>query len=982
LELSPGRLGLRDYLVEAAGKTLIALAAAPFGAAVALAVDRLLAALASLNLRGAAQALLAKVGGVSVKQAEGLASRVLEGWSRPEARNKVAEGLAKLVAAAREAALYLDGEELETVVDQVALEWGMDASTFKVFVRNLAKMASGELVTREELRKELEKLVGKELEERLKQLIEDRLREIEEELSRLKSKVEALEIGVGLFYAGDLEKGSLYSNFKVEKGRPVIASLEEKGKVEAELVTAGSFERLAGEVLRRLEGVVVLEGPKGIGKSTLAAYTAWRALLNGQADAILSVSKLDVGEASRLENLVRDAGKRFLVLYDPSPLHAYYKPGAYARELREAFERSSVGGFLVEETLRELLTLKGVERVNVLVVLPDDIYQSLIKRNPELRSELERYTLHVDLRDPLFLEEVVKAYSGCTGSFKELAESIARFEGGYTLVAKYAGLTLREKKCSVEDVQTALREAKGKPKLFLTYYLWSVLLKGSRDLAMMAAAPLILHSLYGPIPEGVTYLMKAALEGGRWRLPDPERLRGVRLRSLEVEELKPLAKWLSVLHEDLVEEMLEELCRLKYRELEELTEALGWAWREILREEEKVPDPEKLPDFVGKRLEAALEAYASSCWRRLALVAGSALAWHPRAPFVAASQPKLLPSEALEPCEADSYLLAGGVIPPLILEVALYSPHTLARPLARCYKEAAEEIEKLEENWRERGGVYLDEILYALGLALSVAEAARLGEGVEAWEAEAALYAAAAAVQEVSEVECVAAVLEVFKPLGELAPHYHVKLASLASELHELGGDAVRKIADAVGRALQKHGEELKGKAWPLVEAVRAYSNLLTRHAEYFRKKERKLMRGRMRELLGKLEGQLRAIAEALALRAALEGDLEPCGGGGAASKAEELLEKLEGMEGEEPSGQAVEWAKEWVFKPEEFKRAVKIVRGALAHALANYTMGNDDLDAAEELFESSAAICRELEDWKNYLAARSLAARCSALKA
>jgi len=161
-----------------------------------------------------------------------------------------------------------------------------------------------------------------------------------------------------------------------------------------------------------------------------------------------------------------------------------------------------------------------------------------------------------------------------------------------------------------------------------------------------------------------------------------------------------------------------------------------------------------------------------------ALVAGSALAWQRLAPLVAASKPKVLPSEALEPCEADDYLLAGGVIPPLILGVALYSPHTLARPLACCHKEAAKEIEKLEETWRERGA-YLDERLYALGLALSVAEAKRLGEKVEVWEAEAALYAAAAAVQKASRVECVAAVLEMFKPLGELAPHYHVKLASL-----------------------------------------------------------------------------------------------------------------------------------------------------------------------------------------------------------
>jgi hypothetical protein len=887
LKLSPDRLGLREYLVEAAGKMLIALAAAPFGVAVALAVEQLLKALASLNLHEAVQKLLGKVGGVSAEPAEGFASRVLEGWSRHEARNKVAEGLAKLVAAAKEAAPHLDREELETVVDQVALEWGMDAPTFKVFVRNLAKMASGELVTGEELRKELEKLVGKELEERLKQLIEDRLREIEEELNRLKSKVEALEIGVGLFYAHELEAGLLYPNFKVEKGRPVIASREERGKVEAELVTAGSFERLAGEVVRRLEGgFVVLEGPKGIGKSTLAAYTAWRALLNGQADAILSVSKLDVGEASRLENLVKRVGKRFLVLYDPSPLHAYYKPGAFAREVREAAEAAEV-------TLRELLELAGsAAGVLVLAVLPSELYGDLCS---QLKEALKNRTLHIDLRDPFFLEEVVKTYSDCKGDFGELAGVITGFEDGYTLVAKYAGLALREKGCRIEDVWKVVEEAKGEPKRFLAHYLWSVLLKGSGDLARMVAVPLILHAFFGPVPEGVTYLVRGVQEGVAWRLPSPEQLRGVRPGSLVVDELEPLARWLSLRHEDLVEETLEELCRLEYRELEELTGALDWAWSEILREEEKVPVLERLPDFVGKRLEAALEAYATSCWRRLALVAGSALAWQRLAPLVAASKPKVLPSKALEPCEADDYLLVGAVIPLLILEVALYSPHTLVRPLAYCHKEAAEEIEKLKENWRERGSVYLDERFYALGLALSVAEAKRLGEKVKVEEAEAALQAAAAAVQKASRVKCVAALLEMFKPLGELAPHYHVKLASLASELPELDEDAAREIAGAVDGALQKYGEELKGKAWPLAYAVSAYSNLLAEHAGYFRKEERKLMRGRMCGLLSKLEGQLRVIAEAYALRAALEMGLEPCGGGGAAKKAVELLEKLEG---------------------------------------------------------------------------------------
>jgi hypothetical protein len=87
-------------------------------------------------------------------------------------------------------------------------------------------------------------------------------------------------------------------------------------------------------------------------------------------------------------------------------------------------------------------------------------------------------------------------------------------------------------------------------------------------------------------------------------------------------------------------------------------------------------------------------------------------------------------------------------------------------------------------------------------------------------------------------------------------------------------------------------------------------------------------------------------------------------------------------MEGEEPSGQAVEWAKELAFKPEGFKLAVKNMREAFAYALARYTMDNGGLDAAEELFESSAVIARELERWDNYLADLSLAACCSVLKA
>jgi len=999
LALSPGRLGLRDYLAETMGKMMIAFVTAPLGAPVALAVDQLFGPLASLNLHEAAQKLLEKVGEVPAESAEEFASRLLEGWTSPETRNIVAVGLAKLVISARKTTSYLHREELETVVDQVALEWGMDDATFKVFVKNLAKLASGEVVTREELRKELEKLGSKEFEELLKQLIEKRLSEIEKELNGLRGKVEALEIGVKLFYAHELEAGLLYSNFKVERGRPVIVSQEEMGRAKAELVTAGSFEKLAGEVVRRLEGgFVVLEGPKGIGKSTLAAYTAWLALLRGHADAILYVYKLDAGEALRLENLVKNTGKRFLVLYDPSPLHAYYKPGAFAGEMREVANTE-----VAKNTLQELLDLAMSEtRVPVLAVLSSDLYNQLYEElSPQLRESLKTRTLHIDLRDHSFLEEIIKAYSGCHRDFKELAKNIASFEGGYTLIAKYAGLTLRNKGCSIGEAWKLVEEAKGKPKLFLAYYLWSILLKGNENLARRIAVPLLLHAAFGPIPEGITYLTAASRERP-WRFLEPSEIeeKGFTLQDLRDEDLEPVAKWLSVQHEDLMEEMLSELCGFEGREARILyaqhlpklagyQQVLGnekgvleWALNKVIdekREAGTIKLDEALLHFTGERLATALKSYTASCWHRLALIAGFALAGHLSVPRTPSARVKVLPSEAFEPCEADSYLLVDGKIPLVVVGIVLQRPGVLAHPLTLRHKEATKGLEKLLKTWRSREKAYPDEKLYGLGLALAVAGATELGKSVKAREAEDALYAATFAVKDVSMVEYATAILDSFRRLGELAPHYYVFLVSTASELTELDDRAVREMAEFLEEALET--EELREKEWPLVEAVRAYSNLLTIYGGHFLREEERLQE-RICKLLEWLEGQLRDIAEVFALQPALVRNLELCSGTNPADRAEELLKRLDEMEKEKPSGLAVEWATLWTFKPENFKLVVRDLKGLLTYLLAAYKMNNDDLEVAREFFEKSAEIFRESKEWENYLTSRLWAVRCSVLGA
>jgi len=657
LALSLGKLGLIDYAREAADEAASAIAAEPIKAAVArsaapflLVAGGLLERIApGLGLGAIASSTLIGVIGVSTAQLGNLLTRVVKRkWSKPEAKNKPVEVVVKLVEAgkvAREAAGYLDREELEAVVDQVALEWGLGVKEFKLTARNLAKLAESELATRmglDELRMGVERVIGE---------IGSELERQASELERLNEEVEGLRIGVELFHLDKLEEGSHRLCFRVEGGRPKVLG----GEGGAELVVAGRFGELAEEVLKKLEGgFLVLKGPKGVGKSTLALYCAWLALRREAVGAILYTSRL-AGSLLDLMDLVRIAGGgKFLVLYDPSPLRAYYKPEYAGEGVLGAVESA-------EATLSVLLDLAEKEkRVIVLAVLPEDVYHRL---SAELRSGLERFTLHIDLRDIQFLGEVVKAYSGCQGGFEKLVDLIEEYEGGYTLVAKYAGLTLRKKGCMVGDVQTALEEAKGKPKLFLAYYLWSVLLKGSEDFAKRVAVPLLLHAAFGPVPEGITYLTAATKERP-WSFLKPSELEGERLtlQDIKEEELEPIAEWLSVWHEDLVEEMLKELCgfwdsfwglRKREREpyVQQLPKLAGGA-RETGGKQgvldqalDKVvqmssiaraarggeePDPaDALLEFAGRRLGAVLKAHLPECWRRLALMFGAALSDRP-----------------------------------------------------------------------------------------------------------------------------------------------------------------------------------------------------------------------------------------------------------------------------------------------------------------------------------------------------------------
>jgi hypothetical protein len=1021
LALSPGAVGLKDAAKETLGGLRFKIASAFLAELLspAFAVLAVLQA-AAPSAAGALLAFLEKAVGAGVEALGDFAARLLELFAGGrEPRDRVAAGFAKLVRRALEAEPYIDDDRLEAVVDQVALEWGMDVKTFKALVKNLAALGKDRAAGRD-----LERL-----EEVVRQEVEGVFKKVEDALREVKTQVSGLLAGVKVAFVGDVEAGLLYHNFVVVGGAPRVKTrvAGRQGDVVVDVVTGGVFGRLAGEVLDRLErdGLVVLVGPYGVGKSTLAAYAAWLALWRGVADAVVSAEEVKTGLASALENLQNNTGRRFLLLYDPVPVTAYYEPRAVGEEAEKEKER-------VRRAVEEALCAAG-RGVKALVVLPDELCRDL---PPETKQALEKYVVKAVLKDVEFLHEVVRRYSGCGDSYKELAEKIAQLDGGYTLVAKYAGLWLRDNGCKVESVERAVEGAKREPRVFFAHYIWHVLFRGSGDLARRVAVPLLLYAVFGPVPVGVTYVTKAVYHGV-WRFLKPEELEGASLESLREDALEPIAKWLAQKHEDLVEETLRDLAGLNGEEtrkpyekaLGDLIKALDWARGEVLKESAETLAKLGIPKegrisavallaFVVRRLAAVFKSgEVRGCWRRAAFIAGFALAGYLVLPT---TKPPEHVAEVLgdvsEPCAVDDYLAIDGVVPPLSIGVAqlmsvrelnMLTPYADAEIIKATKKTA----ERLLARWR-RGDITLAEAIYALGLAALAA-----GGEVDGETSDLLLYAASSAVQWIAHPRAVLPVLAALRSLGERAPHRYVSLLAAVSELRTLDQETVWYIYDAL-QQLRSHLLEA-GRIWPLVEAVAAYSNLLRKYSAYIWDR-----RGEAVADMCRLYGEIRrrsaaaapgsglsahrlfdTIARARVLAVALESDdlarhvQRYCGIGDLEREVEAVRSVLDEAaahpeELSEIAKNDADYA-EWVERrsvPGNAGGVVENLRAWFTYLLARYKLNHaldekgeldkKKLEEAAEEFEKAAEISGKLKQLENYLTARGLALRARVLAA
>jgi tetratricopeptide (TPR) repeat protein len=769
----------------------------------------------------------------------------------------------------------------------------------------------------------------------------------------------------------------------------------------------------------------VVVGPKGIGKSTLAAAAVWELLSNYEIGLVARVDVLDSENSSEFTTFIENYGERFseyfgrlLILYDPVSTETYEREPS-TQQGRGALAKTG-GGVRrvryvkmprdVEVTIANLINASselGDLRPPILIVLPSDIYNAL---SEEVKNALEVYRLDVSqaLSDREFLAGLIREYTrtsnkpnGCELSndvLSKLAGELAKFDSGHALIARLVGEELARNNCDVGKIEELISKAKGKAEAFIILQI-NGLFKVRKN-TNTAKALVEIFALREPFVDEVGP-GEPILTPGIVELIGEER----RASLLQGDEGEELRGWLARRQHDLIEDSIGELLRCVVNDDEECKEKLGtslkpWRLRTVrksLREiSEKVRDEVSAVDYFvssyGEKLTEALKD-SSNCWRRAALIIGHALAGYdsvPKPEDLSVSLPENLRKsvieslgDALSRCGVDDYLLIDNKISPLTIDLVLNYVRVLTKAFVDKYDEVIGKVKRVLKNARNRGGIYSAEAFYGLGLASIIAGAAESDKPVKSGHADVALRIALFTIKGVILPILIVPILSALRPLRDKAPQRYIELPALTLEIENLDHDIVGRILNELNEVLDNYGNRVKKHAWSLAHAINAYVNLLGKHRRYFSDEtEIEDVVGRVADLLnelGRFKSSLGVITWAHALDPALGSEdvrrlMEEKLGINVVDKASEVLGELGRLRDEVQD----------LMKDEEFmgyvesksvkadEKAVKtaILEAAshLKHALAYYRLENDELEEAAKLFNEAAEENREIGDYEDYL--------------
>jgi len=263
---------------------------------------------------------------------------------------------------------------------------------------------------------------------------------------------------------------------------------------------------------------------------------------------------------------------------------------------------------------------------------------------------------------------------------------------------------------------------------------------------------------------------------------------------------------------------------------------------------------------------------AKHCWKRIAFILGHALIGKFRVLTDQDLQDYVRESlgDALKPCDRDEeFLKDGKVIREQVFQLVepLPSPPTkieeIIFDLADNYEEAINEIKRIKGIVGKRG-ISLAEAIYVLGLAFIVSESIMLGKGVSDNDVDEVLHVLSLSTEAMDSVEIINRWRDILiGPLFSLlsisrAPHRKLmllaKILSINVPHNYVNDSAIKYFPDDLNIILKGHYPELANKAWPLVFATQAYSELLRKYAGVLKKnKKLKKTANKLRDILDDL---------------------------------------------------------------------------------------------------------------------------------
>jgi len=870
-------------------------------------------------------------------------------------------------------------------------------------------------MSHEEAKEALMDITGLSIDE-----LERRVNEVRKKIEELEKKIELFrqEVPAGIVTAdvGEFAKGGIYLNIEVEGGELRIC-------VEGQcynMVRAGRFNELVSEIKDRLlrQGFVVVVGPKGIGKSTLAAAVIWELLVNGDVGRVARVDVLNEENYPGFWRFLRNYSREFikyfgrlLILYDPVSTETYErepstqqgqgalaKTGGGVRRVRYVKMPRNV-----EVTIANLIDASselGDLRPPILIVLPSDIYNTL---SEEVRNALEMYRLDVSqgLINTEFLAELIREYtrtrdkpSGCTLSndvLSKLAGELAEFDSSHALIARLIGEELARSNCDVSKVEELINNAKGKAEAFIILHI-NGLFKVNEN-PDTAKALVEIFALRRPFIDEVRP-GDPILTPGIVELISEER----GARALYGAEGGELRGWLVIRQHDLIEESIKKLLKCivsEGEECKELGDALLEPWMEA-----HVPRIRSRTDAVkyfarkyGKRFIKKLRGH-KNCWKRAALIIGYASAGRVSVPRPEDLRKDIAESlgDVLGGCGVDDYLLVGSKIPPLIMGLAY--TRALTEVFIDRYNEAVGEVRRILNIARGRDISDAEEF-YGLGLASIIAKAVESGKPIEPGDAYVALHIASFAILDVASTDLIMPILNALRLLRDKAPLGYIELLAPIPDMENLDSGTVRYIFDELNKILDNYGGMVKEHAWSLVHAIRAYAYLLWVYRSYFDDEEVGDVVGRVVDLLNELDRSkpsLSVIAWAHALAPALDYEgvkrlMEKALSIDVVNKAGEVLGELSKLRGRVQElmsdKEFMSYIESMYIKTDEetVKKEILDAASHLKHELARYRLSNDELKEAEGLFNETAKEYREIGGYENYLIDSGWVLRVEAIK-